>query len=298
MAIRIDQGERTYELVEGWGELKPGWTWGLVGDVAVDSHDIVHVFVRSSNPPYRTFDRSGKLLGSWGYGIFEDSHGICIAPDDSIYLTDRGPQLVMKFTNDGRHLMTLGDRNKHSDTGWTEESPTVKYPGGPFHHPTNVGISANGDFYVSDGYRNCRVHKYTADGILIFSWGEPGQGDGQFNLVHHVIEHKGKVYVCDRANNRIQVFTPKGEWLETRDGFDRPCKIYIDKEDVMYIAELGARVSITDLAGNFLWRWGGEPSHDPGKFTAPHGIYLDSQGGMYVAEVLQGARLQKFERVK
>ncbi len=298
MAIRIDQGERTYELVEGWGELKEGWTWGQVGDVAVDSQDIVHVFTRNSNPPCRIYDRSGKLLHSWGYGIFEDAHGICIAPDDTVYLTDRGPQLVLKFTNDGRHLFTLGDRYKHSDTGWTEESPTVKYAGPPFYHPTNVGLSPNGEFYVSDGYRNARVHKYTADGTLLLSWGEPGAGDGQFNLVHHVIEHRGKVYVCDRANNRIQIFTPDGKWLETRPGFERPCKIYIDNADVMYIAELGARVTITDIQGNNLWRWGGEASHDPGKFTAPHGIYLDSQGSMYVAEVLQGARLQKFQRVK
>ena len=81
--------------------------------------------------------------------------------------------------------------------------------------------------------RNARIHKYSAAGTLLFSWGEPGDGPGQFKLVHHVWERKGKVYVCDRANARIQIFTPQGEHLETWPGFERPCKIYIDNEDVM-----------------------------------------------------------------
>jgi DNA-binding beta-propeller fold protein YncE len=295
--ITIDAGERQYELVEGWGDLPPGWVWGQVGDVAVDSRDRLHAFTRTDHP-YMIFDRSGKLEWSWGYGIFEDAHGICIAPDDTVFLTDRTPQIVLKFTNDGRHLFSVGRRNKPSDTGYTKEEPVVKYPGPPFHHPTNVGISANGDFYVSDGYRNCRVHKYSADGTLLFSWGEPGEGPGQFKLVHAVWEHKGKVYVADRQNGRIQIFTPQGEYLDMWTGFLQPCKIYIDKDDVVYIAELGARVSILDLEGNVLGRWGGEQSHEPGQFFGPHGIIVDSQGDLYVSEVLQGARLQKFARKK
>ena len=147
MALRVENGVRTYEAVEGWGELKPGWIWGQVGDVAVDSNDRVHVFTRNANPPYRIYDISGKLLHSWGHGLFEDAHGICIGPDDMVYLTDRGPQLVMKFTNDGRHLFTIGERYQHSDTGYTDESPTVKQAAPPFHHPTNVGLRPNGEFY-------------------------------------------------------------------------------------------------------------------------------------------------------
>jgi hypothetical protein len=157
-ALQVENGVRTYEAVEGWGELKPGWIWGQVGDVAVDSNDRVHVFTRNANPPYRIYDITGKLLHSWGHGLFEDAHGICIGPDDMVYLTDRGPQLVMKFTIDGRHLFTIGERYQHSDTGYADESPTVKQAGPPFHHPTNVGLRPNGEFFVSDGYRNARVH--------------------------------------------------------------------------------------------------------------------------------------------
>jgi DNA-binding beta-propeller fold protein YncE len=288
-------GERQYEVVEGWGELPQGWIWGQVGAVGVDSRDRVHVFTRT-NHPYMIFDRSGKLEWAWGQEIFEDAHGICIAPDDNVFLVDRSPQVVFKFTNDGRHLLSMGKRNKPSDTGYTDENRKVTHAGPPFHHPTDVAISANGDFYVSDGYRNCRVHKYSADGNLLFSWGEPGEGPGQFNLVHSVWEHKGKVYVADRQNNRIQIFTPEGQYLDMWTGYDQPCKIYVDKDDIMYIAELGARVSVVDLDGNILSRWGGERSHKSGEFWAPHGIWVDSQGDMYVAEVLEGARLQKFTR--
>src|SRR5581483_4164938 len=294
-AMIIDVGERRYELVQGWGELPPGWIWGQVGAVGVDSQDHVHVFTRTDHP-YMIFDRDGHLIWSWGQGIFEDAHGICIAPDDSVFLVDRLPQVVLKFTNDGRHLLSVGRRHKPSDTGYTPEDPVVKYAGPPFHHPTDVGLSPNGDFYVSDGYRNCRVHKYSADGTLLFSWGEPGEGHGQFRLVHSVWEHKGKVYVADRSNNRIQIFTPSCEFLGIWPGFLSPCKIYVDSEDVMYVAELGGRVSILDLEGNVLGRWGGERTHEPGLFWGPHGIWVDSQGSIYVSEVLEGARLQKFAR--
>ncbi len=296
-ALAIDTGERQYEFVEGWGDLPPGWVWGQVGAVAVDSQDHVHVFTRTEHP-YMIFDKAGKLIWSWGTQIFMDAHGICIGPDDMVYLVDRSPQLVFKFTNDGRHLLTLGKRDQPSDTGYTKDDPVVKYAGPPFHHPTDVGLSPNGDFYVSDGYRNCRVHKYSADGTLRFSWGEPGDGDGQFVLVHSVWEHKGKVYVADRGNNRIQVFTPQGEWLAAWPGFVHPCKIYIDNDDIMYVAELEARVTICDLDGNILARTSGERTHEPGQFFAPHGIWCDSEGSMYVAEVLQGQKLQKFARKK
>jgi DNA-binding beta-propeller fold protein YncE len=296
--VIIDIGDRKYELVEGWGDLPAGWRWGQVGAVGVDSRDRVHVFTRTDHP-YMIFDRSGALDWSWGQGIFEDAHGICIAPDDNVFLVDRGPQVVFKFTNDGRHLLTMGTRNQPSDTGYTAESPKVTHAGPPFHHPTDVGLASTGDFYVSDGYRNCRVHKYSADGTLLFSWGEPGDGPGQFDLVHSVWEHKGRVYVADRANNRIQVFTPEGEFIDLWPGFLHPTKIYVDRDDVMYISELDARVSIADLEGNVLGSWGdGERSHDPGRFWAPHGIWVDSQGDLYVAEVLEGARLQKFARVR
>ena len=254
-----------------------------------------HVFTRSDHP-LMVFDTDGNFLRSWGEGILTDAHGICIGPDDSIYLVDRSPQVAMKFSHDGELLFTMGNRDQPSDTGYTDENRTVLYAGPPFHHPTDLSLTPEGDMYISDGYRNCRVHKFSQQGELLFSWGEPGDGPGQFQLVHSVWEHKGRVYVADRQNNRLQVFTPDGRHLAIWPGFLQPCKIYIDSDDIMYVAELGDRVSVLDLQGNVLARWGDQRSHDPGLFWGPHGIWTDSHGDLYVAEVLEGQRVQKFRR--
>jgi sugar lactone lactonase YvrE len=274
--------------------------------------------------PYMVFDKSGKMVDHWGEGIFDDAHGMCITPDDTMYFVDRMPQMVFKFEKSGRHRLTLGKRGQHSDTGYTRDERVdagplasgggmpvrsgVAHPGGPFHHPTDVSIGPGGEIYVSDGYRNCRVHKYAPDGTLLKSWGEVGHAGelkntkdkpNHFHTVHSVWEHKGKVYVADRESYRIQIFTPEGEYLDMWTGLERPTKIYVDpREDVMYISELEDRVSIVDLDGNVIGRFGSERSHDPGKFWGPHGIWTDSEGSIYVAEVLEGARLQKFARRK
>jgi DNA-binding beta-propeller fold protein YncE len=267
------------------------------------------------------FSREGKLLDAWGEAIFEDAHGICITPDDTLYFVDRNPQVVVKFDKEGRHRLSLGKRYQKSDTGYTQDvrEPAgpfasgggmpvlngVHHAGPPFHHPTDVSVAASGEIYVSDGYRNSRVHKYAADGTLLKSWGEPGNArdlkntkdqPGFFHTVHSVWEHAGKVYVADRENYRIQIFTPDGEYLDTWTGFERPTKLYVGPDNLMYVAELEDRVSIVDLEGNVVGRFGSERSHDPGKFWGPHGIWTDSSGDLYVAEVLEGRRLQKFAR--
>ena len=334
-----DAGDRQYELVEGWGQLPEGWVWGQVGAVAVDSDDNVHVYTRTDHP-YMIFDKSGKLVDHWGEGLFQDAHGICITPDDSVYLVERDAQVILKFDKNGRHRLSLGNRNVASDTGYTKEVRIVNplaatapgvtsntellatingvgHSGPPFHHPTDIGVAANGDIYVSDGYRNARVHRFSSDGTLITSWGEPGNagelrntkdGPGVFHTVHGIWPHKDRVYVSDRENNRIQIFTLDGDYIDTWTGYLRPTKIYVDRqEEVMYVSELDDRVSIVDLEGNVIGRFGpghviGQAdegrSHEPGMFWGPHGIWNDSEGSIYVGEVLEGQRLQKFARRK
>ena len=297
MAVSVGSGSYTYEVAEGWGRLPEGYEWGQIGAVAVDSQDRVHLFNRTAHPVL-VLDREGNFLKSWGEGLFKDPHGICLDAQDNMFLVDRAAQVVMKFTAEGEKVFELGNRDQPSDTGYTEENRTVLRAAGPFHHPTDLALSASGEFYVSDGYRNARVHKFSADGTLLFSWGEPGTGPGQFHLVHSVWEARGRVYVADRENNRIQLFTPQGKHLETWPGFLQPADIFVDANDVMYVAELQGRVTLLTLDGTILARWGSpdERAAKPGKFVAPHGIWADRHGSFYVSEVLEGRRIQKFIR--
>ncbi len=328
----IDAGDRQYELVEGWGEIPDGWQWGQVGAVATDSEDNVHVFTRDEHP-YRVFDKNGKMLDHWGEQIFMDAHGICIMPDDTTYCVDRQPQLVFKFDRHGKHRLSLGTRDQHADTGYTKET---RDPPGPqwlahyrnggkdvsgggfpmdngvahgadgFYNPTDVCADESGNIWISDGYRNCRVHKFSPSGQLLLSFGQPGNArelrdttdkPGYFHTVHGIWAHKGRVYVADRENNRIQVFDYEGKHQATWPRFERPTKLYVEpKEELLYVSELEDQFSIVDLQGNLVGRYGTERSHDPGKFWGPHGIWCDSEGSIYVAEVLEGQRLQKFAR--
>ena len=320
--ITIEAGDRQYELVEGWGELPAGWEWGQVAGVACDSQDNVHVYTRTEHP-YMVFDRSGRFVDHWGEGIFDEAHSLYIPPDDCMFVLSHRAHFILKFNQEGRHILTLGKRGVPSDTGYTKEgrvpaSPWssggglpitngVAYGGPPFHQPTDIATAANGDIFVSDGYRNARVHKFTPDGTLIKSWGEPGDAQelrntkekpGFFHTPHGVWVHGDRVYVMDRENNRIQIFTLDGDFVDMWINFERPDDMYIDKDGVVYVSELEDHVSILDLEGNLLGRFGSERSHAPGKFWGPHCIWVDSQQDIYVGEVLEGRRIQKFARKK
>ena len=297
MGVSVGDGKFIYEVAEGWGELPDSYEWGQIGAVSVDSQDMVHMFTRTIHP-VMTFDRDGKFLSTWGEDVFGDAHGMYIDSDDNLFAVDRAGNKAMKFTKDRKMVFELGNNGQASDTGYTVDHKEVLRAAGPFNSPTDVAVSENGDFYISDGYGNCRVHKYSANGELLFSWGEPGTGPGQFNLVHSVWEVGGKVYVADRQNNRIQIFTPEGKYIDEWGGFLQPCDLYVDSDNIMYVAELQARVTIIDLNGNVQARLG-DPEvrkSEPGKFIGPHGVWVDRHGDLYVSEVLMGQRIQKFIR--
>jgi DNA-binding beta-propeller fold protein YncE len=283
--IKVGTGEFTYRLVDGWGKLPEGWKFTQVAGVVVDRQDNVYVYNRGEHPII-IFDRNGKFLGSWGEGVLPSAHGIWMDPDENIYLADHQNHTVKKFTLDGKLLMALGTEGILAEEGK------------PFRSPTGVSVAPSGDIYVSDGYGNTRVHRFSPDGKLIMSWGEKGEGEGQFALPHGIFVHKGNVYVADRENHRIQIFTPDGKFIsQWKSDFDMPCTLFIDKNDVVYVPELHYRLSIRNLKGEILARWGGVESHDPGMFVAPHCAYTDSYGDLYVGEVLEGQRIQKFAKI-
>ncbi len=280
------QGTHQYTVAENWWTLPAGWEFGWIPAVAVDSQDRVYVYSRSEHPMV-VFDQDGNFIDSWGDDILKDAHGIFIDADDNIYCTERETHVVRKFNTAGELLMTLG---------------TPDVPGGegePFNLPTDLALGPDGEMYISDGYGNARVHKYSPDGELIKSWGQPGTGPGEFDLPHCVrVDPRNRLMVADRENNRIQFFTLDGEYIEEWGDLLQPDTIYIDDDDLVYIAELGQRVSIMTLDGEVVSQWGSERgSTVPGEFLAcPHGIWLDSHGDIYVGEVQADARLQKFIR--
>jgi streptogramin lyase len=292
-------GELPYEVVEGWEQLPAGYTHLDVAGVAVDSRDRVYLLTRSQ-PRVLIYASDGRFIGSWGEGMFTNrTHGITIGPDDAVYCVDDGDHTVRKFTPSGELLLTLGTSGVASDTGYDGRSlDSIARGGPPFNRPTNVAVAPSGELYVSDGYGNARVHRFSADGRLIQSWGEPGTGPGQFHLPHAIaVAPDGRVLVADRENDRIQVFSPDGEYLEEWTAVQRPCGLHMGHDGRVYVGELAwprgwrsytrgeiqeespARASVLDLHGAVLARWGGYPP------CAPHGICIDSRGDVYVAEV-------------
>ena len=202
-------GEYSYEVVRDFFKSPDGEPFGLISRVAADAQDHIYVFQRR-DPPVVVFDRDGKHLGAWGAGEVTDPHGLKIV-GDTVYTTDRSDSVAKSFSLDGKVKLQLGTPGKHSDTGKIENW-LAERAAGPFNHPTEMIRHPNGDIYVTDGYRNARVHRFAADCTLKKSWGMPGKMPGQFHLPHSIaIGDKGELYVADRSNKRIQIFTPDGE---------------------------------------------------------------------------------------
>lgn len=289
MSTVVGVGDYTYDADGNWGRSPQLPAFGLVSGVAGDSQDRVYVFQRLPTPIMLVFEPDGQLVDSWGTGAFRTPHGVWISPDDHLYCTDIGAHTVTKWTRDGKLLATWGTPGE------------VGAPGMPFNRPTRVFRTPQGEMFVSDGYGQHRVHRYSAAGELQLSWGEEGTGPGQFTApVHNVcLDERGRVLVLDRGNDRVQLFTRDGEYLGQWRDIVMPQELLIDQAGTIYI--IGGRgpdqhVTIMDLDGQTLARWG-EPGDAPGQFVgSPHGLWIDSRGDLYIIEVEADNRVQKFSR--
>lgn len=290
-------GEFRYEVVDNWAKRPRCWPFTDVAGVGVDSQDRVYVFNRSSHP-VMVFDKEGNFIRSWGEGIFSRPHGVFIDSDDSIWCTDDGDHTVRRFDTDGNLLLTIGTPGVHSDTGYDgRDVRSIKRAGPPFNRPTKAVIAPSGELYVSDGYGNARIHKFSQEGKHLSSWGELGSGPGQFTIPHCVaVDKQGRVYVADRQNRRIQVFSTEGELMAVWPGAQMPNDMVLVGDKYLFVAELSHRVSVWDLDGKLLVQWGEQEgtSNDAGLFMSPHAIALDSRGTLYVGEVCDTAA--RFDR--
>jgi sugar lactone lactonase YvrE len=281
-------GDYKFQVVPDWGRGSKGVpAFGLVSMVSCDAQDRVYVFQREPEAVMLVFEPDGTLVARWGEKHFKHPHGNWVAPDQTLYLTDRDRHIVTQWTLEGELLRTWG----------TPDQPGA--PGEPFNEPTRAIVAPNGDLYVSDGYGQFRAHRFAPDGTLLRSWGEQGTGPGQFEWpVHSVHWHpEGRVMIIDRANNRIQHFTPEGDYVSEWGDFGMPQDMFITPDNVIYVVEGHPRVTLMSLDGGIIDRWG-ERGDGQGQFKAsPHSCWVDSQGSLYVGEVTTHNCFQKFVRV-
>ena len=304
------QGKYRYELVEDWAKL-PGWSFVDVGGISVDENDKIYVLNRGPHPVVM-MDTDGNVLGTWGEGYFKRPHGSRLVPGPYIWCADDGRHIITKFTVDGKPLQVLGNPDKPSATGVVPGKDLVKslatiHSGPPFNRPTGIAMSSKGELFATDGYGNARVHKFSADGKLITSWGEAGTGPGQFMLPHNIwIDKYDRLWVPDRENSRIQRFDTDGKLLDIWYDSFRPTDVYIDKDETVFVSEIRPGVSIYTIDGRLLSRWyNDEVDAKTDLFISAHAIALDSKGDIYVGGVdfthagidRGGITIRKFRRI-
>jgi DNA-binding beta-propeller fold protein YncE len=285
----VGSGDFVYEVVDDWAKTPEGWAIGQA-EPACDSQDRVYIFNRSDHP-LMVFDRDGNFQGEWGREYLTDAHGIYISGEDHVYLPVRESHAIVKCTLDGKPLMTMGVWDAPSDTGGARPDGTMWKAAGPFNRCTDIALAPNGDLFVSDGYANSRVHKFSPEGRLLHSWGRPGKrGPGEFHIPHGIWVHwDGRVMVCDRENNRIQLFTGDGEYLGMWTDLARPCDIYVDHDGIAYVVELDAFMTILNMDGEVLAKV------DIGG-AGGHAVWADSHGDLYIGHNQEGRRLVKLVR--
>ncbi|REK38526.1 MAG: hypothetical protein DWQ45_03830 [Planctomycetota bacterium] len=303
----IGDGELQFEAVSDWPQWPDGLTVQEAVGVVVDSRGRVIASCRGDQS-ILVFAPDGNFVNAWGGGSFERPHGIWIAEDDTLYLVDDIGHSVRQYTQEGELLRTIGPSGQPSDTGVEGFDHRSLHAAGPFNLPTNLVTASNGDIYITDGYGNARVHAFSAAGELQHSWGEPGTGDSEFKVPHGIgIDRDDRLYVADRENSRIQIFSTAGELLAVWTDVIRPCEVFVGQDDLVYVAELGgrsgmfpwmdvdptavgSRMSIFSRGGELLLRWGGGLNPTAADdFYALHDVSVDREGTIYTAEVVASA---------
>lgn len=272
-----------YRLVEKWAALPEGVTWGPVSAVATEANGTVHAFRRPDvggrGSEVFTFDPKGAFVKSWGADIAIWAHSLRVDRDGFIWAGDGEGNTFKKFTPEGKLLLTLG---KYGVTG---EGPDT------FNRPTDLAVARNGDLYVSDGYGNSRVVKFSKDGNYIKSWGRKGNGPSQFSTPHNIVlDSRGRVFVADRGNKRIQIFDPDGKFLEQWTQFGAPYGMDITRDDLLFVGD-GESNKVTIGSA----RDGKVVGVIEGA-TAVHWVSVDRSGNVYVASN-RNQSVMKFARV-
>jgi DNA-binding beta-propeller fold protein YncE len=301
--MNLGQGSYTYEWDGNWAKLPAGKSFGYTHGIRADVKDNIYVFNQSKDA-ICTFDKDGNFIRSWGEKYAKGAHGLFLSTEKEgqfLYLADYELQEVAKYTLDGKEVLQFKIPPREDI-----------YMGKPYK-PTDTCVAPNGDVYIFDGYGTPYVHRYDKGGKYIQSIGGPGNGAGQLSCPHGgwVDTRRGdpELYVADRGNNRIQVFSLDGKHKRfIKDEQDMPCNFFEFKGD-LYIPDLHSRVTILDKNDKFVvhlgsnkeaWNTTGWPNIQDklqeGKFNSPHNLGVDSQGNIYVAEWISTGRVTKLKR--
>ena len=263
-----------YVLDPDWPKPLPdGIEWGQTPNVTIDQEGFIYAFHRAE-PPVMKFDSEGNLVDSWGSEWVSLPHGFRASPDGSLWATDYHPQTghtVTKFDTNGKVLLRLGAR------GFRGVGPNT------FDGPADVAVAENGDIFVSDGHWNNRIVKFSKEGRYLMEWGTKGTGAGELDLPHTiVIDRRGRVLVGDRSNNRIQIFSQDGEYITEWDQFGWPSGMFIDDNDILYVADYQSKRGVT---------YGSAEDGTVMGFiegSEPEGVVVDAEGNVYTGEVTGG----------
>jgi sugar lactone lactonase YvrE len=303
----LNSAPNPYRTVLNWAKLPDGRTWGQVIKVDIDRDGkSVWVIERcggttcagSDLAPILEFDASGNLEKSFGAGMFVFPHGLHVDRDGNVWATDGGGkdgkgQQVLKFSPDGKVLMTLGKAGVAGDGGDT------------FNRPSDVIVAPDGDIFVADGHgadSNARIVKFSADGKFIKAWGGHGSGPGEFALPHSLaFDAAGRLFVADRENNRIEIFDQDGKFLAEWRQFGRPSGLFIDKHDMLYVADSESNTArdpgvkrgmrIGSIKDGKVVSFIPDPEPNPGQGlqqgngSAAEGVAADDEGNIFGAEV-------------
>src|ERR1041385_7657676 len=258
-----------------FGELPPGQSvWNLPRSVAADGKATIYL-LRASDPPVLVFNREGKLLNTWGTGLFKEAHSIDIDRDGNLWISDRADNKVFKFTPDGKQLMTIGKKGVAGKGDSTDL----------FNGSADIVIAPNGDIFVADGQGgNNRVVKFSKDGKFIKSWGSKGSAPSQFETPHSIaMDSKGRLLVADEQGKktpRIQIFDQDGKFLEQWDKLPlkQPTGLYISRNDTVYIGDMDANAIFIVKDGKLLDTIGDVQAR-------PHNVAVDpTTGVIYFAD--------------
>lgn len=293
---------RSYQADATWPRRPPSIRWGPMSGVAVDSQDNVWILSRT-DPPVQIYRPDGTFLRSWGEGLLNTPHQLKLDSQGNVWLADSGNHVVLQCTPQGRVIRTLGTRG---EPGCDERH---------FNRPADMVITPQGDVFVADGYGNARVVHFDRNGKFVKSWGKLGTGPGDFSLPHAIaVESRGRLYVADRNNVRIQVINQDGKFLDQWRNLVVPCALWMTKDDELWVCgsspmtwrsddkvlgypPMDQLFMRFDTSGKLLQLWAAPKGEDgkerAGDLNWVHGMALDSKGNIYAVDI-KGQRAQKF----